>query len=252
MYLAPSPSSYQTQNDPHTFLPDIPPGEQQVWVTSVPVQSVQLGPEAAGRLWEARLGPALSSCAALLLAGRWGARRAGEAWSHAADPDGQLRRVAAHVSPHVGLSPTQLLQIRLLGACGVALESFCHTGWAARAGVPGSQHQCLAPGRAERLISWARGGAGKTPQTHQGLSSHRLSLRVGVPALAFCLPCPWSGCCSRPTLALIALGSMQEFPGTDGPGPAGRVPSHNHMGWPSPRCSRLSEGFHQVTGYQGF
>lgn len=87
-------------------------------------------------------------CHALLLAG-CGGEHGGQAgaWSHAADPDGQLRRVAAHVStPSAGLSPAQLLQIRLLGACGVMSPSLCHTGWAARAGVPCSQHQCLVPG----------------------------------------------------------------------------------------------------------
>lgn len=87
-------------------------------------------------------------CHAPLLAG-CGGEHGGQAgaWSHAADPDGQLRRVAAHVStPSAGLSPAQLLQIRLLGACGVMSPSLCHTGWAARAGVPCSQHQCLVPG----------------------------------------------------------------------------------------------------------
>lgn len=159
-------------------------------------------------------------CRAPLLAG-FGGEHGGQAgaWSHAADPDGQLRRVAAHVSPpSAGLSPTQLLQIRLLGACGVALPSLLShwvgcQGWGPRltAPVPGSWAMLRgsSPGPGE--------GLERPPQTHQGLSSHRLSPEGRSAGLGLCLPCvPGVAAAPDPTLALIALGSMQEFPGTDG------------------------------------
>lgn len=155
-----------------------------------PVQSVQLGPRGCrGRLWKARLSPALSSCAAPLLAGCSGEHggQAG-AWSHAADPDGQLRRVAAHVSPlSAGLSPTQLLQIRLLGACGVVLLSLLShwvgcQGWGPLLTAP-------VPG------SWAmlRGSSPGPSKLIRASPPTSPPLRVGVLALAFvsCVSLEW-------------------------------------------------------------
>lgn len=158
-------------------------------------------------------------CRAQLLAG-FGGEHGGQAgaWSHAADPDGQLRHVAAHVCPpSAGLSPAQLLQIRLLGACGVALPSLllhwvgCQ-GWGPRltAPVPGSWAMLRgsSPGPGEGLES---------PQAHQGLSSRQPSpegWRAGLGL--YLLRVPGVAAAPAPMPALIALGSMQEFPGTDG------------------------------------
>ena len=145
-------------------------------------------------------------CRAPLLAGCSGEHggQAG-AWSHAADPDGQLRRVAAHVSPlSAGLSPTQLLQIRLLGACGVVLLSLLShwvgcQGWGPLLTAP-------VPG------SWAM-LRGSSP----GPSSHQPSPEGRSAGLGLCLLCvPGVAAAPGPMLALIALGSMREFPGTDG------------------------------------
>ena len=125
-------------------------------------------------------------CHALLLAG-CGGEHGGQAgaWSHASDPDGQLRRVATLVSaPSAGLSPSPLLQIRLLGVCGAMSPSLCHT---------------------------ARGGPGKTPSKliraspptsppPRGWSASLGGYLLCIPGMASAAP--------GPMLPLIALGSM--------------------------------------------
>lgn len=167
----------------HTPSPDIPPEpEPWVWVTSVPPCRAAAGPRGCrGRLWKARLSP---HSALVPRAGSWlasvGRRRAGGSLEPRMDPDGQpVTCGLMSLPPSAGLSPHSASPDQALGACGVARRPFCHTGWAARLGSPAHSTSAWLLGDAERLISWARGGAGKTPKLIRAFLPIGSPLRVG-------------------------------------------------------------------------
>lgn len=133
----------------------------------VPVPSMQLGPRGCqGCLWKARLSPAFSSCATrcswLAAVGSTAGRR---------EP-GATRRIltaSSDVWPPMSL-PHRLASPQLSSSKSGFLEpvGLCHHPSVTLGGQPGlgsPAHSTSAwfLGDAERLISWARGGPGKTP-----------------------------------------------------------------------------------------
>lgn len=140
------------KSDPHAFLPDIPL-ELKPWIWVIlgpPCPACSWAPETAGDAVEGVAEPGAQLLCYMLLRGGCGGERGGQvgAWSHTVDPDGQLRSVARPMSLTHWLASPQLSSSKsgFLEPVGLRHHPFCHTGWAARAGVPCSQHQCLTPG----------------------------------------------------------------------------------------------------------
>ena len=180
-----------------------------------PVPSMQLGSRGCqGCLWKARLSPALSFCAThcswLAAVGSMAGRREPGATR-------QILMASSDVWPPLSL-PHRLASPQARSSKSGFLESvgLCHHPSVTLGGQPGLGFPAHSTtpwflGDAERLISWARGGPGKTPSKLIRASPPTSPPPRGWSAsLGGYLPCipGMASAAPGPMLPLIALGSM--------------------------------------------